>query len=332
MAIEWKDGADGQRVAVVEIGGKSTELAGEALEKAITEGGLSFEDRTFTVQVDGKDVQMTGKELRDAASLSGGAQRKFQEAAAMRKDAEDGVRLKQLVTEFQGATPQTADIAKVREMGRLLGASEADIDAHVVQIQTLKAGGTLQNSSTSAGDENDEDTLLGEEDLNPELRAKMQRLDDLEKRERDREQSAANQAEVKEIRESVKKGLTDDPVLGMIVSRKDSKVGAKLPDLVFNKVRDRVVFGHEPYGPQLLKTVLQEVRQDLSDFGILKRETEQDTAVVSLGSAPGMSSTLQVNEPVKRVPLSEPGGRENLFKSLVQKVLQKGGAISRDMG
>lgn len=77
---------------VPEGGGESADLAGAEGTQVPTEGEETAtpppEERRYTLRVNGKEVQLTEAEVIERAQKSEAAQRKFDEAAAMRKQVE----------------------------------------------------------------------------------------------------------------------------------------------------------------------------------------------------------------------------------------------------
>ena len=316
-----EDGVD-----VVKVGDKEIPLA-EA-EALLGQHGVpdDFDEKVFEVKVDGKPVRMTGAELVTAASKSKGADKRFKEASEKAAVAEDAIRRTALEDKIRAADMKDWDLAEIRELARLSKMSSEDADKYVEYVEKVQAGEiTPEGQPVEKSTKPDEQVSKTDLALKAQLDKTQKDLDAL-KKSRAKEVDEKNRGKIKEV---IRNALTKDSELGTIM-KEDTPLSKKLPEAIFNEVRNRVAFGEdgESWGPELLEAVLQEKRQELKEYGILGDKAKHD-AQVSLGIAPSLSpDVLQVDKPIPYVPPTGDKGKESFINALRQKVLKHGGNVS----
>jgi len=313
----------------------------------------NLDEAPVTVTIDGEEVQMTVKELKDLASKGKAADKRFQEASQMRKEAEDAIRLRSVISQIQRMTPDTFDPAPFREFGRLAGLDPAVVEDFIDGIQSGRitpgaAAGALTGGTAGAGGQSgestsDEDLLLTEEDLHPSVRQRLKRIEELERQLQAERQEKA----IQEVRQELRNDLTKDPVLGKVIRGKgaDSPLAKRLEDLAFKELRDMVAFEGRRYGPELRQAAIQKVRQLVSDLGTRpstggdmdqsggtehQRALESDL-LSSLGGAPGPNEGPDVEKPIKRVPPTDERYGRNLLADFARRVRKRGGKVSPEL-
>ncbi len=263
---------------------------------------------THTIKVDGVDVEMTLEELKEHASKASGADKRFQDAATATKAAERGTRVETLVKAISGeGTPSEADI---RELAGLLEIEPAEFMA------SLKEGDPdpKTTTKTTPADFNAEfQKVMG---ASP---AEVKAILDFSS------QRHVNDAR-KEIREISDKAVDKDEIIGKMIVGEDSKeVLTEVKNMVAEDVLRKIQDG-KPFGAELVAATVQMVRSKLTKLGIPKK-LNQHPIVLGLTPSEGLSSVIQADEPIKRIPSDQDDGEKNL----ITRYLQKAYHTARDM-
>lgn len=273
-------------------------------------------DDTFTLKVDGTDKTFTLDELKSAASESAGAQKKFEEASEMVKNAASGRRIQELVTEL--GKSQTPDEGKTAELLQLLGVESGAMEKTMEELRKA-AGGSTKKADDKPGTT---DEPVKVENLDPRLKTIIE---------------AAEQADLERIREKIvsetKKGVDEDKILGKMIDgvpegKERDKIREALHNMAVDDVRGRIL-GRESYGTEMVQSTLQKIRARIENLGIPAKPAGQGPVTGELGSLLAeYGPDVRVTEPIKRVSSTEPGYEESAVKRVQQKIVEamrKGG-------
>ena len=263
---------------------------------------------THTIKVDGTDVVLTTEELKERAMKASGADNRFREAAEATKAAERGTRIETLVKSIsEEGTPSEAD---VRELAGLLEIEPAEF------MQYLKEGEPPQKTGTKATETDFSAEFQKQFDATP---AEVRAILDFS------QQRHVNDAR-KEIGEISDKSVDKDEILGkMIVGEDKDEILAEVKNMVREDVLTKIQNG-KPFGAELVTASVQMVRSKLTKLGIPKKLNQQPI-VLGLAPSEGLSSVIQADEPIKRVPSNE----DDQEKNLIARYLQKAVHIARKM-
>ena len=251
---------------------------------------------THTIKVDGVDVSLTLDELKEKASHSAGADKRFQDAAAATKAAERGVRVETLVKSISKSDAPTE--AEVRELAGLLEIEPAEF------MEYLK-------ESDSKG-------------VNLDFSAEFQKQFGISPAEAkagwDFSQTRHVNDARKEIREISDLAVDKDEIIGKMIVGKDSDdVKVAVKDMVAEDVLRKIQDG-KPFGAEMVAASVQRVRSQLTKLGIPKKLTQQP--FLGLGPSEGFSSAIQADEPIERISSQEDGDEKNLIDRYMQKAVQ----------
>ncbi len=275
-------------------------------EETKTEETKSEETKaeTYTVKVDGEDRSLSLDELKELASKSAGADKRFNEAAEASKTAERGIRVEALVKTISGVDkPSDAD---VRELAGLLEIDPKDF------MNQLHAEEVAPSKSSKKDDDPDFNTKFQEVmGASPaEVRAILEHS-------QTRHVGDAR----KEIREISDKAVDKDEIFGkMIVGKDKDDILLTVKDMVAEDVLKKIQEG-VPFGAEVVTSAVQRVRSTLTKLGIPNNLTQQPI-VLGLGPSEGLSPEIQADEPIKRISSVEDGGEENLVARYLQQGIQ----------
>jgi hypothetical protein len=249
-------------------------------------------EEKFTVKVDGEDRVFTKEEAIAALAKVGGADKKFQEAAELRKQAERGMRIDSLLAKVQSTeTPDEKDV------NELAGLMNIDLSNFVGEP------GPPPNSPPT----NKKLTL---DDFSPELKRQL---------EYDNQRNIEN-AEQKILNE-ITKGVDKDEILGKMNSvAKDAgneDFLGSVASMVHEDVLRKIQRG-ESYGPDLISRSIQAARARLKKFGTPEKVSQPKTIIMGLGQPGGEPVSVQPDEPIKRKESSETGYADNFAKRAFQ--------------
>jgi hypothetical protein len=155
------------------------------------------------------------------------------------------------------------------------------------------------------------------ENLDPALRQELEylrtkRLEDLRK------------TMVTELDAEFDKDVTLGKIGGV-----SEKAGSRLRQIARETLQRRVGLEGQSYGPRLLASIVQDVRQIAEELGIqTDTMTKVDPSALGFGPAEvgdGLSELLHQEQPPERAKVTDDNYRQNLFARLVHKVKAAGG-------
>ncbi len=282
---------------------QSEETKPEEKQQEETKKEETKKAETFAVTIDGEERNLSIDELKTLATKSGGADKRFNEAAEALKAGERGNRIEVLVKGLSGeGTPSDAD---VRELAGLLEIEHAEL------MQYLKEGDPTPKPS-------DKTAVT---DFNKEFQEQMGATPAEVRAVLDHSQGRHVADARKEIREISDKAVDKDEIIGkMIVGEDKDDVLAAVKDMVAEDVLRKIQDG-KTFGAELVAATVQMVRSKLTKLGIPKKSNQQPI-VLGLGPGGALPANIQADEPIKRISSAEDEGEKNLIERYMQTALK----------
>ena len=255
----------------------------------------------YQLVVDGAPVVLTLKEMMDKASEASGAQKKFQEAADLRKKATDGLRVLELTQKLQSGQ---YTVPEVQELTRLMGGNPND-----PELQSFLSQQNQTPPTPPVQPQGQRQGPIRREDLDPQLQSALKMAE---------EQELANIR--KTIEDQTRNGIDMDPVLGTMLSgmseTERQTVKGQLYDMAIESVRGDILAG-QPFSPSMVQAKAQRLRAMLQTFGVGSQRTQQ---VPMAGPATGMGGVngMVPEKPIERVSSSD----DKYVTNAVQRALQ----------
>jgi hypothetical protein len=298
--------ADAGDTGGVATGGDKTDDGKTGDGKTGDDGKKSDDTKgqVYELVIDGVKRSVTVEEMRELAQKSAGADRKFEEAAKTRKEAEKGLRVLNLIDSL-GNNPSESD---AKELATLLGIDPTEFAEYLDKDEDDSAKGGKGSSKITK-----EDLVAGlmELGLNP---------DEVKNRLEYSHQRHVRDAK-REIREISDSSVDKDEFFGKI------KIGEKgedrlnvIKDLVAEDVLRKIQDG-EPYGADMVTASIQKVRSLITRFGI-PGKPDQYPIVLGLGPGGGVPAEVNSEEPIKRISSAEDKDEKNLISRYLQKGIQ----------
>ncbi len=278
------------------------------------EGGKANTDPkpdTFTLKVDGKDRTVTLSEMQEMAQKSAGADARFQEASELRKSAEDGLRLKELVERLSDGSHQPGE-AEVRELAGMIGVDPNEFAAY------LKDEDEKDEPPQRGGR-----ATISKEDIVAALGFDPAEAKAILDYSHQRHIESARQ----QIRESSDKMVDKDAVFSkMVIGENKAERMSAIKDMVAEDVLRRIQDG-QPFGAELVAASVQKIRAYLTKFGI-PGNPDQYPVVLGLGPGEGVPAEVRSETPIKRISAAEDGDEGNFVSRVMQKYLKGRRGIS----
>jgi hypothetical protein len=267
--------------------------------------------QTFDLTVDGEKRSVTLDELQLLAQKSAGADKKFKEASDLRKQAEDGLRMKGLIDRLSDGD-HTPTESEVRELAGMLGVDPSEF------AEALKD--EKSDNPPQGGKKGSTKPQISKEELVEALGFDPAEAKAILDYSHNRHIEAAR----KEIREISDRAVDKDDVFGKMVvgENKDDRLST-IKDMVAEDVLRRIQDGQQ-FGAELVAASIQKVRAYLTKFGIPGNPAQYPD---TLGLGPGMGLPAEVHSetPIKRISAAEDGDEENFVARIMQKVLKSRG-------
>jgi len=281
-----------------------------ATEAALAEAKTAKDalaNQKFTINIDGEEKTLTMEEAKAAISKSGGADKKFREAAENAKAAERGMRIDSLFAQIKSAEDNGVEVnaQTVSELSGLLG-----IDPTIFQ------GDKTPNGTKGTAGPPKKITM---EDLDATLKSQLEY--DGQRNIEDAKQK---------IYAEVKKKVDKDEIIGRMnsvaVEAGNEAFLATAADVVHEDVLRKINSG-ELFGAEMIASSIQAARARFKRFGIPEKVTKQKTIIMGLGQPGGEPMQIQPDEPINRVDSSESNYADNFVKRAFQMVAK--GSISK---
>lgn len=255
----------------------------------------------YEITVAGEKKQVTMAELTKMAEKSGGADKRFQEAAEARELAD-------LLKRAE------SDVGAFIELNKKLGRSEEEIQTYLGMIEEGSGSTPKPNPKPSTGGNGGE---VVEAKLTPAQ----------EKMLGEAHNAAVKQARI-EAEENLKNVLDSDPVLG-VEQVKDKNTREALFGMFLRDVQVRLVGGAK-LSPETTTQSLQSLRETAKSLGILgrgpdgqpKETAEQKLTRLNIGLGPATKPVLdavKAGKPIERKSITDPDYGDNLVMRTLLK-------------
>jgi hypothetical protein len=285
--------------------------AGEATppsrETPQTNSGASQDQKepTYEVKVDGKTMELTLEELKKGYSLTSAANKRMEEAAQVRKQAEQAMKVQEAV-------------------GRLINGDSTALDSLVEQYdvpqevvdEAKRQWAELQSENEPAQGNQNPQNQGGNMSETSEMKEMKELLQELEA---ERLERARN-----DLFSQAEKAVDNDDILGTIED--EDKAVAKRQ--VKNEVQRRVGLTGQDF-PEALQEVIQEQRSFWKRIGKKSSVNREETPGIGSASAGGGSSPQPKEPPKADVSTTDSGYVENFRQRFAHKLREKMKARSK---
>jgi len=323
---------DGDKVQLIPEGegAKPIELTTAELLAKVQAADADILEREVTLTVDGQPRRAFVRDLLKDAEKVGGADARFQQAAA-------SIRVVDLLRKVREAPTEVGE-AEYGEVMATLGIVGQERDTLMDVFQKVRenpdalntTGEEVAGASGAAGKVDPSAARIAA------LEAQVKTLTGAQSSHDMREQAKGVRAR---IEDSIRKSLTEDQILGKIIvdeasgkpptwSNTETFAGSFFDEMI-TLVRSRITENPErPVTPDEIKGMAGKIRHRLNLVG-KALDPEQASKPTALGQALGISPGFQTDEPVQRVGVTNPKHRQNFtdrMLALYQRVSGKGTA------
>lgn len=262
-------------------------------------------EQTYELTVDGEKRSVTLDEMRELAQKSAGANKRFEDASSMRKEAEKGLRISSLIESLS----DNPDESEAKELAALLGLDPQEFVSWMKEEEK-----TPPQKKSGAKTISKDDLAVGLKELGLDP-AEVKNILEFS---RQRHIAAAKEEIIKKSDEAVDK----DKIFGkMIVGENRDDRLAVIKEMVAEDVLERLRDG-APFGTDLLAASIQKVRAYLTKFGIPSKPAEYPITM-GLGPGQGLPAEFQSDEPIKRISAAEDKDEKNLIARFMQRNIKK---------
>ena len=260
--------------------------------------------QTYDLTVGGEQRSVTLQEMQKLAEKAAGADKRFEDAAQMRKEAEKGLRITSLIESLS----QSPDETDARELATLLGVDPNDF------VKWMDDGGERKPPQKQ---DSDRASAVSKDALVAGL--KELGLDPAEvKSVLDYSHQRHIEAAKAEIRAKSDEMVDKDSVFGKMIvgENKDARLEV-IKDLVAEDVLRKIQDG-TPFGAELLTASVQKIRAHLTKFGIPNKPERYP--VMGLGPGQGLPTEISTDETIERVSADKDDNESNLIARYMQKI------------
>jgi hypothetical protein len=263
----------------------------------------------FELTVDGEKKVVTIDEMRDLAQKSAGADKRFQEASELRKQAEDGLRMKTLVDRLSDGS-HTPTSAEITELAGMIGVDPAEF-AEYLASEEEDAAPAKGKSNPAEGLKLTKEQIIEALGFDPaEAKAVL-----------DYSHQRHVEDARKQIRDFSDQAVDKDEIFGkMIVGENGKDRSVAIKDMVAEDVLRRIQDGN-PFGADLVAASIQKVRAHLTKFGI-PGNPSQYPVTLGLGPGGGLPAEVQSETPIKRVSAAQDTDDSNFVARAMQRALK----------
>ena len=260
-------------------------------------------DQLHEIVVDGNKKFLTNKELTDYAQKGFSADKKFEDAADVRKSNADAIRMKELVDRLGSSDHQPTDV-EVKELAGMLGIDPTEFSKYLKEEDPPADDGKKEGKIN-------EDALATALGMTPAeaktiLALSKQGLIDSER------------AKIKDFTHNM---VDKDEFYGKIkVGKGGDGIIDAVKEMVAEDVFTKIEHG-DVYGADLVAASIQKVRAHLIKMGIPGKPDEHP---ITLGLVPGLTLPSEVSSetPIERVSSAESKGEDNFVMRYIQKGLK----------
>ncbi|MGD2065650.1 MAG: hypothetical protein PVI43_00590 [Candidatus Bathyarchaeota archaeon] len=264
------------------------------------------------ITVDGETRQLTKEEAIALSQKAAGAEKKFQEAAEMRKQAQNGLRIQELYTRFSDPNHEPTDV-EIKEFASFMNISAEELMSKI-------DGNSVGNANDNKGSNNHQ---AG--NTNFDFDAEFQKRFGKNPAEVAAGLAYTEKQHIENFKLNLRKesdNMVDkDEIFGKIIIDEDEKISQSRQEVIKEEVYDEVLSKiKDGIDKQTALTeAIQKVRSRISRFGISSKPGQYP---VTLGLVPGQSLPTEVTseKPIERVDASD----DNAETNFVNRYLQKG--------
>jgi hypothetical protein len=256
---------------------------------------------THELIIDGEKKIVTTEEMRELAQKSAGANAKFESAAELRKQAENGIRIDTLVASLDSGTGTEQD---AKELATLLGLDPKDFLDFM-----------------SGDSDNDEDpSPSAVQELSPEV---VQKALGMSPEEAKQILAHSKNRHIDDARRELKNfsdsAVEKDEIFAKMLTgpNKDDRLEV-IKDMVSEDFLGRIERGQQ-FGAETMTASIQKIRAHLLKFGIPNNPV--NPVVLGLGPGGELPTEVQADEPIKRINAFDDGAEDNLVKRYLQKAV-----------
>lgn len=266
--------------------------------------GGRADEPTIKIKVDGSEKEISLDEARTLAEKASGADKRFQEAARTRQEAERAVKF------YEAAQRADEDDEAFKEVGRMMGYSDEDLD------EAVAARAALRNEEGARGSQGKQENQAPALTKDQEAALK-----------------AGQEARVQQKREealgNIREALDKDDTLGHN-KVEDQEMRDELFGLLLANVRNRLIETGESFGPDSVQASLQQLKRQVKRLGLFKEDNSDDTDAkveklrglgVGIGETPqeiqGFKALVKEGKGPERVPVTDPNYAENFAQRLL---------------
>lgn len=277
-------------------------------------GVMQTGTNTFKVKVDGQEKEVPVDELLLAYSKVGGAEKKFQEAAELRREADqmkseahNGIQAIQL---YQKIMVGEADRDEVVSFCDIMNVSDAD-RKQLLGDEVEMSGNNKETQETNTG---------------PDVSALMAELQALKDKVNSVEQQATQAAPVvsqyheKILEDNLKNLLDKDPDLVYIIDKANADKAPKIVNQVLARCKREVIARIQAgaqLNPMLLDDVVRKESSSMKEYGDLIQSAPQNMGVG--GQAPLGSSGFDSIPTDKKIKVA---GEDNIGGAFARRFAQ----------
>lgn len=266
-------------------------------------------DQKYTVKVDGQDREVTLDELTSNFSLAAASNKRMEDAANIRKAAENDTVLagymRQVADENLSADERRAASYQMYDR---LGKSRAEVDEYYKTVTAPAAA--ADDDDSPATDQ------ITTEDLSPEVRAKLEKLDEIEATQIASQQAAKNEEVRDKIYKQTQERVIEDPILKVKLQGGEAEA-KKIQRYVKEQVELRVGLRGQQW-PGVLDEIILDARDHFKDSGNRSSDDDEITDIgAALGASPSLMPTLRSPTAPEAVDMSD---RDAYSKNVSQRL------------
>jgi len=264
-------------------------------------------EQSFELVVDGEKRMVTLDEMKQLAQKASGADKRFQDASELKKQGEDGIRIKSLIDRLSNT--DTPSDSEIKEIASMIGVDPNEF-AQYLAAEDKSTPAPKETPAVPASKMSKEDiaTLLGFDPA--EAKSILE---------------YSHQEHIKSVRQQIRENsdsvVDKDEIFGkMKIGEGGGDRLAVVKEMVAEDVLRKIQDGM-PFGAELVAASVQKIRAHLTKFGM---PNKPDLYPLTLGLGPGGSlpSEVQSENPIKRLSAAEDEGEDNFVKRAMQKGLQ----------
>lgn len=270
-------------------------------------------EETFKLKIDGAEREVTREELITLAQKSGGANKRFQDAAKANEEARVGIRIKELFNKLSDSTskPSKTDL---KELAALTGQDLTELEEMLTGDD--EEDEEKDDKTKKAAKKSPAGHKVALEDMPPEVQESV---------ERDKKRKYEEAIGI--IQGDCKIAIDKDKVLGKLIDSKDGEAKmASLSEMVFYDVQRRILSG-EKYGPEMVASSVQAIRARVKTFGTPSGASEYPgdlSVMMGLGQSAVLPTEVLSETPIERVDSTDATKYVNNFVRRFQQSVVKG--------